>query len=134
MLISRLTKPHWLPLSPCKEKVDLGRMLYYDKRLSYDRSVSCNYSHDLKSFGDDGAATSTGIRNQMGGRSAPTVYNAALHIAQLWDGRAADVEARAVGPILNPIEMGMPDEEFVLKVLNSIPGYVSAFRAAFSDQ
>lgn len=117
-----------------KEKVDLGRMLYYDKRLSKDRSVSCNSCHDLASFGDDGAAVSTGIDGQKGGRSAPTVYNAALHIAQFWDGRAPDVEAQAVGPILNPIEMGMPDEVYVVKVLNSIPGYVEAFERAFPDR
>lgn len=117
-----------------KEKVDLGRMLYYDKRLSKDRSVSCNSCHDLASFGDDGAAVSTGINGQKGGRSAPTVYNAALHIAQFWDGRAPDVEAQAIGPVLNPIEMGMPDEDYVLRVLSSIPGYVEAFEKAFPDQ
>ncbi|MCB1230401.1 MAG: c-type cytochrome [Verrucomicrobiae bacterium] len=114
-------------------KIDLGRKLYYDTRLSKDRTVSCNTCHDLASFGDDGAPVSTGIHKQQGGRSAPTVYNAALHIAQFWDGRAADVEAQAIGPVLNPIEMGMPDETFVLKVLNSIPGYVELFKQAFPD-
>ncbi|MDF1815928.1 MAG: cytochrome c peroxidase [Verrucomicrobiales bacterium] len=117
-----------------EEKLELGKMLYHDKRLSKDRSVSCNSCHDLSSFGDDGAPTSTGIKNQKGGRSAPTVYNAALHIAQFWDGRAPDVEAQAVGPILNPIEMGMPDPVYVLKVLKSIPGYVEAFKKAFPDE
>ena len=114
-------------------KVDLGRMLYYDTRLSKNRTVSCNSCHDLASFGDDGLATSKGIDAQLGGRSAPTVYNAAIHIAQFWDGRAADVEAQAVGPILNPIEMGMPDEAYVLRVLKSIPGYVEAFAKAFPE-
>lgn len=115
------------------EKVDLGRMLYYDTRLSKNRTVSCNSCHDLASFGDDGLATSKGIDGQLGGRSAPTVYNAAIHIAQFWDGRAADVEAQAVGPVLNPIEMGMPDEGYVLRVLKSIPGYVEAFAKAFPE-
>lgn len=115
-------------------KIDLGRMLYYDTRLSKDRSVSCNTCHDLASFGDDGASVSTGIGKQKGGRSAPTVYNAALHIAQFWDGRAADVEEQAIGPVTNPIEMGMPDEAYVLHVLNSIPGYVELFEKAFPDE
>lgn len=119
------------PFNPAKIK--LGRMLYYDTRLSKDRSVSCNTCHDLASYGDDGAAVSTGIGQQQGGRSAPTVYNAALHIAQFWDGRAPHVEAQAIGPVLNPIEMGMPDETYVLRVLNSIPGYVELFKEAFPD-
>lgn len=122
------------PANPITDaKVDLGRMLYYDTRLSKNRTVSCNTCHDLASFGDDGLATSKGIDGQIGGRSAPTVYNAAIHIAQFWDGRAADVEAQAVGPVLNPIEMGMPDEQYVLRVLKSIPGYVDAFAKAFPE-
>lgn len=119
------------PSNPAK--IDLGRKLYYDTRLSKDRTVSCNSCHDLASYGDDGAPTSTGIGKQKGGRSAPTSYNAALHIAQFWDGRAADVEAQAVGPVLNPIEMGMPDDAYVLKVLGSIPGYVELFKKAFPE-
>ncbi len=123
------------PANPYSEaKSDLGRMLYYDTRLSVNNSVSCNTCHDLASFGDDGLPVSLGIGDQKGGRSAPTVYNAAIHIAQFWDGRAADVEEQAVGPILNPIEMGMPDEAYVLRVLNSIPGYVEAFQKAFPEE
>jgi cytochrome c peroxidase len=116
------------------KKVDLGRMLYYDTRLSKNRTVSCNSCHDLASFGDDGLKTSKGINDQFGGRSAPTVYNAAIHIAQFWDGRAKDVEEQAIGPVTNPIEMGMPDPDYVLQVLKSIPGYVEAFKTAFPDQ
>lgn len=119
---------------PNDAKITLGRMLYYDTRLSKDRSVSCNTCHDLASYGDDGAPVSTGIGQQKGGRSAPTVYNAAIHIAQFLDGRAPDVEAQAIGPVLNPIEMGMPDETFVLKVLHSIPGYVELFKSAFPGE
>ncbi|MCL4144336.1 UNVERIFIED_CONTAM: hypothetical protein GTU68_060818 [Idotea baltica] len=115
-------------------KVDLGRMLYYDTRLSKNHTVSCNTCHDLASFGDDGASVSTGIHEQQGGRSAPTVYNAAIHISQFWDGRAKDVEEQAVGPITNPIEMGMPDSDYVLKVVNSIPGYIEAFKTAFPEE
>jgi cytochrome c peroxidase len=114
-------------------KVELGRMLYYDTRLSKNHDVSCNTCHLLDRHGVDGAPTSTGHRGQLGGRNAPTVYNAALHIAQFWDGRAADVEEQAKGPVLNPIEMAMPSEEAVIVVLESIPGYAPLFAAAFPE-
>jgi cytochrome c peroxidase len=67
----------------------------------------------------------------MGTRNAPSAYNAALHIAQFWDGRAVDVEEQAKGPVLNPIEMAMKDAPSVVKVLKSIPGYQPLFAAAF---
>lgn len=114
-------------------KVALGRMLYYETRLSKNHDVSCNSCHDLTKYGVDGKPTSTGHKAQVGGRNAPTVYNAALHIAQFWDGRAADVEAQAKGPVLNPIEMAMPDASHVEKVLKSIPGYADLFKAAFPE-
>ncbi|MGB0619512.1 MAG: cytochrome-c peroxidase [Myxococcota bacterium] len=115
-------------------KVDLGRMLYYDARLSKNHDVSCNSCHMLDSFGVDNQPNSPGHRGQRGDRSSPTVYNAALHVAQFWDGRAPDVEAQAKGPVLNPIEMAMPSEAVVLEVLGSIPGYVDAFAVAFPDE
>lgn len=115
-------------------KVELGRMLYYEPRLSKNHDISCNTCHLLDRHGVDGQPTSTGHRGQLGGRNAPTVYNAALHIAQFWDGRAADVEEQAKGPVLNPIEMAMPSEEAVVAVLESIPGYAPLFAAAFPDQ
>lgn len=111
--------------------VDLGRMLYYDTRFSKNQDVSCNTCHLLDKFGVDGMPTSTGHKAQKGGRNAPTSYNAAGHLAQFWDGRAADVEAQAKGPVLNPIEMAMPDEKAVIGVLASIPGYKPLFEAAF---
>jgi cytochrome c peroxidase len=77
---------------------------------------------------------SPGHRGQRGGRSSPSVYHAALHLSQFWDGRAADVEEQAKGPILNPIEMAMPDEAAVLAVLKSIPGYQKAFARAFPGE
>jgi cytochrome c peroxidase len=76
-------------------KVELGRILYYESRLSKNHDVSCNTCHLLDRHGVDGQPTSTGHRGQRGGRNAPTVYNAALHITQFWDGRAADVEEQA---------------------------------------
>lgn len=122
------------PDNPITEaKVSLGRMLYYDTRLSKNHDISCNSCHALDKYGVDGQAVSTGHRGQKGGRSAPSVYHAAGHIAQFWDGRAKDVEEQAKGPILNPIEMAMPSAEAVIKVLQSIPGYVENFRKAFPD-
>ena len=117
--------------APAEALVALGRALYYDARLSKNQDVSCNSCHLLDRYGVDGAPTSTGHKGQKGGRNAPTSYNAAGHIAQFWDGRAADVEAQAKGPVLNPIEMAMPDEASVIKVLRSIPGYAPMFAAAF---
>ena len=114
-------------------KVNLGRKLYYDPRLSKNHDVSCNTCHLLDKFGVDGLPTSVGHLDQVGGRNAPTVYNAAGHTAQFWDGRAADIEDQAKGPPLNPIEMAMASEAAVEATLNSIPGYVSLFAAAFPD-
>jgi cytochrome c peroxidase len=112
-------------------RVDLGRMLYWDKRLSKDDTVACNDCHLLDRYGVDGAPTSTGVGGQKGGRNAPTVYNAALHTTQFWDGREPDVEAQAKGPVLNPIEMAMPSADAVVAKLGAIDGYKSAFAAAF---
>ena len=114
-------------------KVELGRALYYDARLSKNHDISCNSCHQLDRFGVDGEPTSPGHRGQRGDRNSPTVYNAALHLAQFWDGRAADVEEQAKGPILNPVEMAMPSEEAVVAVLASIPGYPPLFAEAFPD-
>ena len=115
------------------EKIVLGRMLYFDARLSKNHDVSCNSCHDLAAFGVDGEPTSPGHKGQRGNRNSPTVYNAALHVAQFWDGREPDVEAQAKGPVLNPVEMAMPSEEAVVAVLKSIPGYAPLFAAAFPD-
>ncbi len=119
-------------------KADLGRMLYYDPRLSKNHDMSCNSCHDLENYGVDirevdgkRAKTSGGHKKAFGARNSPTVYNAAFHLAQFWDGRAADVEEQAKGPILNPVEMAMADEASVLVLLRSVPGYVEAFKTAF---
>ncbi len=114
-------------------KIDLGRMLYYEKRLSKNHDVSCNSCHLLDAYGVDSEPTSPGHRGQRGGRNSPTVYNAALHVAQFWDGRSPDVEAQAKGPVLNPIEMAAPSEAHIVSLLASMPGYVDAFAAAFPE-
>jgi len=117
-----------------QEMVDLGRMLYYEPRISISQEISCNSCHPLDNYGVDGLQFSLGHDGKPVGRNSPTVYNAALHIAQFWDGRAADVEAQAQGPILASGEMGMPDPEYVLFVLNTIPGYEPLFAAAFPGE
>ena len=116
------------------ERIALGRKLYFDPRLSKNQDVSCNSCHPLDQYGADGEATSPGHRGQRGGRSSPPTFNAALHVAQFWDGRAADVEEQAKGPILNPIEMAMPSEDAVMAVIRSIPGYPPMFEAAFPGE
>lgn len=120
------------PITP--EKVTLGRLLYFENRLSKNQDVSCNTCHDLAKYGVDGQPTSKGHKAQLGGRNSPTVYNAGFHVAQFWDGRAADLEEQAKGPVLNPIEMAMPGADHVVKVLKSIPGYEPLFKAAFPGE
>lgn len=120
------------------ERVALGHQLYFDTRLSRGQELSCASCHDLNGYGVDTRpeavekGRSFGHRKQFGERNSPSTYNAALHIAQFWDGRAADVEEQAKGPILNPVEMTMADEKSVVEVLQSIPGYVPLFKAAFA--
>jgi len=120
------------PITP--EKVALGRMLYYDTRLSSSGDVSCYVCHPLHDYGTSHRRTGVGHDALQGGRNEPTVFNAAGHVAQFWDGRAPDVEAQALGPVLNPIEMGMADATAVVGRLRAIPGYVEAFEAAFPGQ
>jgi cytochrome c peroxidase len=113
---------------------DLGRMLFFDKRLSRDRDLSCNSCHALDKFGVDNEPTSPGAKGKRGRRNSPTVYNAAGHFTSFWDGRAATVEEQAKGPILNPDEMAMPNAAAVVAMLQAIPGYVTAFQTAFPGE
>ena len=120
------------PTTP--EKIALGRQLYFDSRLSKGQDVSCNTCHLLDKFGVDSEPTSKGHKGQRGERNSPTVYNAATHFAQFWDGRAATVEDQAQMPITNPVEMAMTDAGYVLRTLKSIPGYVEAFAKTFPGE
>jgi len=113
-------------------KVELGRLLYFDKRLSADESVSCASCHDPKFAFTDGAAVSTGIKSQKGGRSAPTIINRAYALAQFWDGRAPTLEEQAKGPMANPIEMGSTHDAIVSN-LQGIPGYRALFAKVYGD-
>lgn len=115
-------------------KVTLGRMLYYDPRLSASNTISCNSCHQLDKYGVDGEPTSPGHKGERGDRNSPTTYNAAFHFAQFWDGRAPTIEEQAKGPILNPVEMGMAADVDVIAKLRAIPGYAPLFKAAFPNQ
>jgi cytochrome c peroxidase len=113
-------------------KVELGRALYFDKRLSADNTIACASCHIPAKGGTDNAPTSEGIRGQHGGRSAPSMVNRLFSKAQFWDGRAPSLEAQAVGPIANPIEMGNTHDGAVATVAG-IKGYGPMFEAAFGD-
>lgn len=115
------------------DKIALGRMLYYETRLSKNHDVSCNTCHSLTGYGVDGTKVSLGHKKQQGTRNSPTVYNAAGHFVQFWDGRAKDVEEQAQGPLLNPVEMAMPAAAKVEGTLRSIPGYVELFKKVFPE-
>ncbi len=116
------------PLTP--EKIALGKQLYFDPRLSRDNTVACASCHNPRFGFTDGQPVSTGIEGQKGGRSAPTVVNRAFSKEQFWDGRAADLEAQAKGPIENPIEMGFTHDG-VVKRLRGIQGYREQFQHVF---
>jgi len=116
-----------------KAKIELGKQLYFDPRLSRDNTVSCASCHDPKKGWSNGAAFATGIRGQVGGRSAPTVINAAYSHFQFWDGRAIQLEGQALGPIQNPIEMDMTLDEVVAR-LNQIEGYRRQFQEVFGTE
>lgn len=119
------------PLTPAK--IELGRQLYFDKRLSSDMTVSCADCHDP----DEGFAKHTqfgvGIGGQEGGRNSPVSYNRILSDKQFWDGRAASLEEQAVGPIANPIEMGNTHDACVA-CLKGIDGYRMQFESVFGEE
>ena len=118
------------PQTPAK--ILLGKQLYYDTRLSKDNTVSCASCHNPAMGCADAGPTSTGINNQRGGRRAPPVSNAAHSPLQFWDGRAANLEEQAKGPIQNPVEMGNT-HELMIRTLNDVPGYVEEFKAVFGN-
>jgi cytochrome c peroxidase len=119
------------PTTPAK--VELGKMLFHDTRLSANGVLSCNSCHNVMNGGEDNRSGSIGVKNQVGGRSAPTVWNSAFNSVQFWDGRAPSLEAQAKGPVTNPIEMGMKSWDDVVARLQQMPEYVKAFSLAFGD-
>ena len=114
-------------------KIELGKILFFDPRLSQNGVISCNSCHNVMSGGDDNRPNSIGVKDQRGGRGAPTVWNAAFQSVQFWDGRSPSLEEQAKGPVTNPIEMGMADWDTVVKMLKTIPGYAPLFTKAFNN-
>ena len=114
------------------EKIELGKMLYFDKRLSKDHDISCATCHDPATAWTEHTPNSKGIHGQHGDRNAPTVINAAYMPVQFWDGRAASLEEQALGPIQNPIEMGNTMQA-CLDALSKIPEYQKRFKAVFGS-
>lgn len=116
---------------PSAAKIELGKMLYFDPRFSSTGTVSCFSCHNVMEGGDDHRPTSIGVHGDKGGRNAPTVWNAAFHSVQFWDGRAATLEDQAKGPVVNPVEMGMANLTAAIDRIRAIPGYKPYFDAAF---
>ncbi|QSA98741.1 cytochrome-c peroxidase [Methylococcus sp. EFPC2] len=118
------------PQSP--DKIALGKKLFEDKRFSSTGEVSCSTCHDpVKAFTDSPLPTSKGIHDATGTRNAPTVLNAAYFKRQFWDGRSPSLEDQAIHPFVNPIEMGLPNHEPILKIVRSDPQYAKAFKTVF---
>ena len=114
-------------------QVKLGHQLWYEPRLSKGNTVSCNSCHNLASAGVDNMPTSQGHKGQFGGRNSPTALNAALLGMQFWDGRAADVEEQAGGPLVNPVEMANDSQEAAAAKIAKIPEYQELFKTAFPE-
>lgn len=129
-LPSMAPEPPGNPSTP--EKIALGERLFNETALSGDGKLSCASCHDLTAkAGADGRRTARGIAGQVGGRNTPTVWNAAFQAVLFWDGRAASLEEQAQGPILNPLEMGMPSPAAAVARIGALPGYRDAFAQAF---
>jgi cytochrome c peroxidase len=122
------------PIEPVQEinlaKVELGKKLYFDPRLSKSGFISCNSCHNLSMGGTDNLKTSIGHNWQQGPINSPTVLNSSMNVAQFWDGRAADLKEQAGGPIANPGEMAFT-HTLAISVLESIPEYVTEFTRVF---
>jgi cytochrome c peroxidase len=127
------SSPHPDDNAPSPARVELGRKLYFDLRLSRDRTMSCASCHDPELGWADGQQRATGFGNHELGRHSPTVINAAFNGAQFWDGRAQTLEQQAVGPIMAAGEMNMPSVDYVLETIRSAPEYRGAFEEAYGS-
>ncbi len=125
-----LAVPAGNPQTP--EKVALGDKLFHDQRFSATGDVSCATCHEAgKAFTDSPLPVSQGIRKLEGTRNAPTVVNSAFFETLFWDGRSPSLEDQALHPFLNPVEMGLPNHEPILKIVRRDPDYVQAFKKVF---
>ena len=114
------------------DKVELGKKLFFDPRLSRSGFISCNSCHNLSMGGSDNLPTSIGHNWQQGPINSPTVLNSRMNLAQFWDGRAADLQEQAAGPIANPMEMAF-SHSLAIDVLRSIPQYVAEFNKIYGS-
>lgn len=117
------------PVTP--EKVELGRRLYFDTRLSKDGTVSCATCHDPAKGFSDGKKVSDGVGGKKGARNSPTVLNSVFNEMQFWDGRAMSLEEQAKGPMTNPVEMAMDSHDVVVGVIKDDPAYAAEFQKIF---
>ena len=115
-------------------KVELGRQLFFDKRLSIDSSVSCATCHDPKLAFTDGRPVAQGVGARLGKRNSPTLLNSMFNAGQFWDGRAESLEAQAIQPLINVDEMGNASHEQVVSRLRSLPQYVARFNDVFGSE
>jgi len=113
------------------EKIELGKQLFFDGRLSADGTVACSTCHDPARAFTDGRPVSIGIKGRAGQRNAPTILNALYNKTQFWDGRATTLEQQAALPIFNPVEMGQPNLDAAVVKIASIPEYDRRFRSVF---
>ena len=114
-----------------KEKVALGKLLFFDKRLSKNNTIACASCHMPSLAFTDGQPVSTGIHRQQGGRSAPTAINRIFSLKQFWDGRAATLEEQSVGPFVNPVEHGFLNHDELVDKIKGIAGYRTLFQKVF---
>ncbi|SEP05257.1 cytochrome-c peroxidase [Nitrosovibrio sp. Nv6] len=124
------------PIEAAKPKnenmVELGKMLFFDPRLSKSGFISCNSCHNLSMGGSDNLPSSIGHKWHQGPINSPTVLNSSMNLAQFWDGRAKDLKDQAGGPIANPGEMAF-SHELAVGVLQSIPQYRARFKEVFGS-
>jgi cytochrome c peroxidase len=115
-------------------KVELGRQLFFDTRLSADSTISCATCHDPALAFTDGNKVATGINSRQGTRNSPTLFNAMFNSGQFWDGRAETLEAQAIQPLINQDEMGNESFEAVVHRLDAIPEYAKQFKEVFGSR
>lgn len=137
VMANRLANEPIKPIQPFiitePDKVELGKKLFFDPRLSRSGFISCNSCHNLSMGGSDNLPTSIGHNWQEGPINSPTVLNSSMNLAQFWDGRAADLQEQAAGPIANPMEMAFT-HSLAIDVLRSIPQYVAEFNKIYGSE
>ena len=135
-----LAKDYFIPIETStggvqvnQGKVNLGKRLYFEKRLSKDNSTSCNSCHRIDQFGVDNLKLSNGVGGASTKRNSPSIFYTSFHASQFWDGRATTLRDQIRMPIMTEGEMEMPNEKAILKVLNTIEGYKEEFQNIYPD-